>query len=257
MGDFSLINLVSPMNTHVSIPLLLVGVLTFAPMAHAQHAANPSPRTISVNGEGTIRVEPDQATVRFGVVTRADTPETAREQNAAAASQAMNAIRDLGIAERKIRMETLRLQPWREYNQDTRRYEEKGFEAVRQVVVEVDDLDQLPTLVTRIVQRGANRLDGINYNVADRDAVRNDALQAAAAQARAKAQLLAETLGVQVGPPRQISEQSFDFPRPQFRIEQAAAMAKADAAPEPDAYAAGEIEVTATVQVTFDLAVGE
>jgi uncharacterized protein YggE len=33
-------------------------------------------------------------------------------------------------------------------------------------------------------------------------------------------------------------------------------MAKSDAAPEPDAYAAGEIEVTASVQVTFDLVVG-
>lgn len=226
-------------------------------MAHAQDASDAPTRTISVNGEGTISVEPDQATVRFGVVTQADDPEAAREQNASAASQAMNAIRDLGIAERKIRMETLRLQPRREYNRETRSYEERGFEAIRQVVVEVDDLDQLPTLITRIVQRGANRLDGINYDVADREAVRNEALQAAAQQARAKALLLAETLNAQVGPPRQINEQSFSFPRPEFRVQGAAAMAKADAAPEPDAYAAGEIEVTATVQVTFDLVVGE
>jgi hypothetical protein len=225
-------------------------------MAHAQEAAE-TPRTISVSGEGTISVEPDQATVRFGVVTQADEPEAAREQNAAAASQAMNAIRDLGVAERKMRMETLRLQPRREYDQETRRYEERGFEAIRQVVVELDELELLPTLITRIVQQGANRLDGINYDVADRDAVRSEALAEAARGARSKAQLLAETLGVQVGPPRQINEQSFDFPRPQFRIEQAAAVAKADAAPEPDAYAAGEIEVTATVQVTFDLVVGE
>ncbi len=230
--------------------LLMFSVL--GPTAgHAQD--DDASRTISVSGEGTVRVEPDQATVRFGVVTQDDDPEVAREENAAAASQAMNAIRDLGIADRKMRMETLRLQPRREYNRQTRSYEERGFEAVRQVVVEVDNLEQLPTLVTRIVQRGANRLDGINYDVADRDDVRNEALQAAATQARAKAQLLAETLGAQVGPPRQISEQDFSFPRPQFRIEQAAAMAKADAAPEPDAYAAGEIEVTANVSVVFDL----
>jgi len=222
---------------------------------YAQDAS--SPRTIRISGEGTVRVEPDQATVRFGVVTQDDDPEVAREENAAAASRAMNAIRELGIADRKMRMETLRLQPRREYNRQTRSYEERGFEAVRQVVVEVDDLEQLPTLITRIVQRGANRLDGINYDVADREAVRQEALRAAAQQARAKAQLLAEALGAQVGPPRQITEQDFSFPRPQFRIEQAAAMAKADAAPEPDAYAAGEIEVTATVQVTFDLMVKE
>jgi uncharacterized protein YggE len=229
---------------------LLLSALTLVSMAHAQDTAD-TPRTISVSGEGTVSVEPDQATVRFGVVTQDDDAEVAREENAEVASRAMNTIRDLGIAERKIRMETLRLQPRREYNRETR-----GYEAVRQVVVEVDDLELLPTLVARIVQQGANRLDGISYGVADREAVRSEALAEAAQQAQAKAQLLAQTLGAQVGPPRQISEQSFDFPRPSFRVE-AAAMAKSDAAPEPDAYAAGEIEVTASVQVTFDLIIVE
>lgn len=234
---------------------LLLSALTLVSMAHAQDTAD-TPRTISVSGEGTVSVEPDQATVRFGVVTQDDDAEVAREENAEVASRAMNTIRDLGIAERKIRMETLRLQPRREYNRETRSYDERGYEAVRQVVVEVDDLELLPTLVARIVQQGANRLDGISYGVADREAVRSEALAEAAQQAQAKAQLLAQTLGAQVGPPRQISEQSFDFPRPSFRVE-AAAMAKSDAAPEPDAYAAGEIEVTASVQVTFDLIIVE
>jgi hypothetical protein len=232
--------------------LLAFGVLG-PTVSHAQEG--DSPRTIRVSGEGTVRIEPDQATVRFGIVSQDDDAEVAREENAEVAGRAMNTIRDLGIADRKIRMETLRLQPRSEYNRQTRSYEQRGYEAVRQVVVEVDDLTQLPTLVTRIVQQGANRLDGISYDVADRDRVRNEALAEAAQQARTKAQLLAQTLGAQVGPPRQISEQSFDFPRPSFRVE-AAAMAKSDAAPEPDAYAAGEIEVTASVQVTFDLVVG-
>lgn len=242
--------------TQILTGLLMAAGLWGAASAHAQESAE-TPRTISMSGEGVVRVAPDQATVRFGVVTQADDPETAREQNASAASRAMNALREMGIAENNIQMQTLRLQPRREYNRETRNYEERGFEAIRQVVVEVDDLAQLPTLIARIVQRGANRLDGINYDVANRDGVRNEALRAAVLQARAKAELLAEALDVQVGPPRQISEQDFNFPRPEFRIEQAAAMAKADAAPEPDAYAAGEIEVTANVQVTFDLVVGQ
>ena len=220
--------------------------------AHAQ-ADTTAPRTVSVSGEGSATAEPDRATVRFGVVTQADEAEAAREQNAAAASRAMNTVRELGIPERQIQMETLRLQPRREYNREKRTYEERGFEAIRQVVVEVDSLDLLPTLIARVVQQGANRLDGVRYDVQDRDAVRNEALRAAATNARAKAQLLAETLGVRLGAVRQISEQRFDFPQPQFRALQAEAMAKADAEPEPDAYAGGEIEVSADVQVTFDL----
>lgn len=210
-------------------------------------------RTVSVSGEGSVTVEPDRAIVRFGIVTQAEEPETARAENATAAGQAMNAVRDLGIPEQQIRVETLRLQPRREYNREKRVYEEHGFEAIRQVVVEVDSLTLLPTLVARVVQQGANRLDGISYDLQDRDAVRNEALEAAATDAREKARLLTETLGAQLGPVRQINERSFDFPRPQPRAFQAEAVAKADAAPEPDAYAGGEIEVTANVQVAFDL----
>jgi uncharacterized protein YggE len=211
-------------------------------------------RTVTVQGEGTVTATPDQAVVRFGIVSEAETAEGARSQNATASRNAMNAVRDLGIAEANIQMQGLRLQPRREYDRETRNYEERGFEATRQVVVEVDSLEQLPALVTRVVQQGANRLDGIQYELSDREAVRNDALRAAAEHARAKAALLAETLGAELGEVLQINEQSFDFPRPVFRAEMAMAKASADqAAPEPDAYAAGEIEVSASVQVVFQL----
>lgn len=213
------------------------------------------PRTVTVQGEGTVTAAPDQATVRFGIVTEAETAEAARAQNARAAKNALNAVRNLGVAEDQIQMQRLQLQPRREYNRQTRAYEEKGYEARRQVVVELDSLEQLPTLVTRVVQQGANRLDGIQYALSDREAVRNEALRAAAQSARAKAQLLAETLGAQLGPVQQINEQSFDFPRPVYRAqrEMAKAATADQAAPEPDAYAAGEIEVSASVQVTFEL----
>ena len=210
-------------------------------------------RTVTVSGEGVVRAEPDQATVRFGIVTRAEDPEEARRLNAAAAAEAMNAVRALDIDERKMRLETLRLPPAREYNSQTRRWVDVGFEATRQVVVEVGDLEKLPTLVAEIVQKGANRLDGISYELKDRVEARNEALSKALNDARGKAQLMASTLGEELDHVLTIGEQSFDFPRPMIRMAQAEAMMAKDAAPEPEAYAAGEIEVRATVRVVFAL----
>ena len=231
--------------------LVLLAALLAGPV-HAQDAADD--RVVRVTGEATERVAPDRATVRFGIVSRAETAEAARSQNATAAKNAMNAVRELGIAEEKMRMETLRLRPRREYDPQTQTHEEKGYEAIRQVVVEVEDLERLPRLVTRVVQRGANRLEGIEYGLRDRTAARNDALRQAARAARDKAELLATTLGASLGPVRQIDEQSFGFQPPSPRVEmQFAKSAAEDAAPEPDAYAAGEIEVNAAVQVTFAL----
>lgn len=227
--------------------------LVFVGCVYAQEASD-SPRTVRVTGESSVSLAPDQATVRFGIVTQAETAEEARAQNATAAKGAMNTVRELGIADEKMRMASLRLQPRHEYNRDTQTHEETGYEATRQVVVVLSDLEQLPRLVTRVVQSGANRLEGIEYGLSDRTSVRNEALQKAARSAREKAELLAEALGATVGRVQQIREESFGFDDPSPRMEvQYAKSAQDQAAPEPDAYAAGEIEVRASVQVTFRL----
>jgi len=229
-------------------------VLGWAAVPTGPVFAQEEARTVRVSGEATVAAQPDQVTVRFGIVSRAETAEGARTQNASAAKNAMNAVRELGVSEEKMRMETLRLQPRREYNPETKEYEEKGYEATRQVVVELADLEQLPRLITRVVQRGANRLEGVEYEMSDRTAVRNDALRQAAINARDKAQLLTTSLDATLGSVRQITEEDFGYEEPQPRVRMTfAKSADAEAAPEPDAYAAGEITVKARVQVVFDL----
>ena len=232
---------------------LLASVLAVVPAA----AQDDDRSTVTVTGEGTVTAQPDQAVVRFGIVSEAPTAQEVRTQNATAAKNAMNAVRALDIAEEKIRMETLRIQPRREYNPETKRYEEKGYEATRQVVVELDRLEVLPQLVADVVESGANRLNTIDYQLSDRTQYRNEALRKAAQTARDKAQLLAETLGTSLADVRTINEQSFDFIQPRVRMASTEMAKTADAGQaEPDAYAAGEIEVSARVEVVFDLATG-
>ena len=234
--------------------LLLASLFVLPVQAQVMPDQAPFRRHVSVSGEGIVHTVPDKATVRFGIVTQAMDPEAARQMNATAAREAMSAVRELGIEERKMRLETLTLQPAREYDPDQRRWIEKGFEATRQVVVEVNDLDVLPQLVAEVVQKGANRLNGVAYDLENRDAARNEALAKALNTAREKAELMASTLGAELGPVLTISEQQFDFPRPVMQLARAEmATSKDAAAPEPEAYAAGEIEVRAVVQVVFGL----
>lgn len=238
--------------TRVTAFLFIIGT-AMAGTAAAQTPVTP-PRTVTTSGEGIVRVLPDVAIVRFGVVTRAETAEEARQQNAEAAARAMNAVRELGVPERNIRLESLQLYPRQEWDPQTQRQVDLGYEATRDVVVRLEDLDLLPDLVVRVVDVGANRLNGIEYDLSDRESIRNQALEDALLNARSKAELMTSTLGVVLGPVVQISEQAYDIPRPIYRGEMAYAMAKADTAEtQPDAYAAGEIEVRAVVQVSFGL----
>ncbi len=229
--------------------LLLAPAMT----ADAQIPAEPPMRRmITVSGEGINRVVPDMAIVRFGVVTEHQNPEQARKRNAEAAAKAMNQVRALGVPERKIRLETVMLQPRREYIPATQRWRDLGYEAVRVVVVELEDLEKLPDLIAGVVQQGANRLDGVSYEHRDKDAVRNAALTAAVAAAREKAQLMTTAAGASLGRVMQINEMSFDYPRPMYRAAMAEMAVSKDAS-QPDAYAAGETEVRAVVQITFEL----
>lgn len=232
--------------------LLLALVFVSPVLAQDMSHTMQNQRRISVQGEGIVRVIPDQATVRFGIVTQSPDPEEARRRNAEASRDAMNAVRALGIEERKIRLETLTLQPAREYDPETRRWIEKGYEATRQVVVEINDLEVLPQLIAEVVQKGANRLDGIQYDLQNRDTARNEALVNALTEAREKARLMTSTLDAELGEVLTITEQQFDFPRPYLQLDRAQmAVAKDEMAAEPEAYAAGEIEVRTVVQVVF------
>lgn len=232
-------------------PALILQILLAAAPTMAQKP-DPDRRTVSVTGEGMVTEAPDQAVVRFGVVTTGETAEMARRQNAKIASASTNAVRDLGIDEEKIQMESLQLQPKEEYDPKAEIWREEGFEATRQVRVVIENLSLLPEVVTRAVQAGANRVESVRYDLTDPSAARNDALEKAARNARSKAERLARTLEVGLGLARQIDEQSVSFPQPQM-VQFSMERDQADVPPEPDAYAAGEIEVGAHVRVVFDL----
>jgi len=226
----------------LAVVILLVSGLALP--ASAQNA------TISVSARGVIKTEPDMATVRFSIVTSGDTPSEAQGGNAEASASAMNAVRELGIAEADIQMDNLQLMPQREYDQERRVYIENGFEAARSVEVHVRDLDQLPELMSRLVETGANRINSVQYGLDDRDQVELDALALAVRRAREKAVVMAGALDERLGAVWQISEQGISVPQPMLRMD-AMEMASMSKDANPDAFAAGELEVSASVTVVF------
>ncbi len=240
-----------------SRPLFPLLLLLFAPLVAAQSPDPPilrfpGERTVTASGEGTVEAEPDEATVQFAVVTRAETAEAARRENAEASERAMDAVRALGIEDRKIQLLSLRLDEEWDYRNGER--VRKGYIARRDVKVVIDDLDLVPRLVAEVVEQGANELNGIEYGLQNREAVEDAALREAVARARAKAQLMAEALDARLGRVVRLAEGTLDVPPPRPVMYARAEMAM-DASDDgsPGAYAAGEITVRATATVAFEL----
>lgn len=209
----------------------------------------PVPGTIGVTGEGTVSVAPDRALVRLGVTTRAGTAAEALRAHEADMARVLTRVRQFGVADRDIQIEGLSL--GENYGPNG----PDGFVAQRVVTVTTDSLRAVPDLVAAVVSEGANRLDGLVYTVRDARPAEALALDAAVADARAKAERIAGAAGVTLGRVLAVQELDTVVGYPPMPYGRGAEVEMAVAA-EPAAYSAGSNEVRARVAVQFEIVGG-
>ena len=212
----------------------LVGV--GLPDAAQGQEADPSTRTITANGVGTVTTVPDRAHFSFGVQVQARTASQALEASEAQIRRVVSALRGAGVAAADIQTEQVSLMP--QSSEDGR--EIVGYMAVSSVSVRVRDLGRAGAVVDAAVGAGANQVSGPALIRSDQDALYRNALRAAYADAREKAQALAAAAGVTLGAAKAIVEGGGAMPLAEGRD------AAATATIEP-----GTQELQATVTVTF------
>jgi len=240
------------MNTLIKTSLCLVGVFVLAGVYEA--GAQPKKdfkRTVTVRGEASRQVSPDQATVNFSVVTRSKDPNLARSLNAEAGARAIKSVKDAGVPEKSIRLQNLMLSPAREWDPDTRKYNELGYDVTRSVQVTVDDLDLVAGVVVGVVESGANRLEGVQYRLKSDTDIRTMVLADAVQSAKRRAEAMVTALGGELGDVLTINEEGMSVPAPFVAGERM--MVQKAMADESQALPAGDIEVSATVAVTFSI----
>lgn len=214
-------------------------------IAATAQAAEEERRTLTVTGTGEVSAAPDMANVDLGVTSQADTARAALDANTAAMNEVMQALKDLGIAEKDIRTSGFNVQP--RYRHDPQRPQSPeitGYEVSNTVHVSVRALAGLGRLLDTVVSRGSNTINGLSFGFADRERIVDEARRAAGADARRKAELFAEGLGVRLGPIVAVSEAGGgQGPVPVF----ARTMAMEAAVP----IATGEQTVSASVTVSW------
>ncbi|MEQ9105424.1 MAG: SIMPL domain-containing protein [Rhodothermales bacterium] len=243
------------MKRHLTLFALFIFLVGTSNAQTGHHSGTPYDirSVLQSRGEGTVMVEPDQATLRFSIVTEHKNPQTAMQLNEDASGTALRAVRSLGIADRHLQVQNIRLEPKREWNEEGRRWVELGYEARRFVSVTVTDLDVLPNLVSAVVDEGANRLEQLQYELADRSAAELEALGKAVANAKARAMAMAAALGSSKVVPIRVIEEGASMPEPVLMARSFAKdeMAQMGGAPDPAAWSGGLIEVRVAVSAEF------
>ena len=226
-------------------PLLAFAVVSATWLAAPALAQTMPPPAISVTGEATVSVAPDQAQIDGGVTSDAKTAREASDANNAAMGKVLLALKGAGIDEKDYQTSRLSLQP--QFATPSKVSERAGivsFRASNRVTVKIRDVTKVANLIDVLVGAGANDIGGINFTVTQASKHLDEAREKAIADARRKAEIYAKAAGVTLGDPISISEET-GSPGPLFRSKVAAPMAAG--AP----VAQGEETLSVTVNVSW------
>jgi uncharacterized protein YggE len=220
-------------------------------------AQDPSNRTISTSGEATVRVAPDQAVINLGVDSFALTLAEATRINADVGARLLAAVKKAGVEQKDIAIDTLSLGlRYKDASHPAKGIE--GYDADRSYAITVRDIDRVESVLRAALDAGANSIGGVQFRTTEVRRHRDDARRMAVRAAYEKAQLLAGELGAKVGSPITITESAYNW----YGYRQNNAMAQnsmqepSGGAPPDEAIAPGQLSVTASVSVVFDLVPG-
>ena len=211
--------------------------------------AQPVVRTVSVSGSGQANLVPDIAYIYVGVHTEKLTASEAVTENNDQTTQLIDAIKAFQIAEKDIRTTNFSIWPMDKYDPQTGAPTgEKTYVVDNTVYVTLRDPDKLGDLIDAVVAAGANTINSIQFDVADKSEALKDARAEAVKNAEAQAQELADAAGLSLGEIQSIA--FFDNPSyPVFDGKGGGGGAAVEAAAVP--IQPGQLTFTVSVNVTY------
>lgn len=150
---------------------------------------------VTVYGTATVPAAPDLARVRFRVNRMEREPSRAFDAATGVVRAVRQVLRAHGIADDSVQGSRLGLRSVQHWGPST----ESGYLCDAAFAVESAELDDVQPLLVDLVGAGANEIESLEFDVADKSELRHQARREAVADARAKAGQYAAEAGVSLG----------------------------------------------------------
>jgi uncharacterized protein len=206
-----------------------------------QLKVDSSNRTLTVTATDSVSVEPDQAVLHIGFVTQPQDAKSAYAEGSRASNAIITALKQAGVPESAIRSESQYLD--RNWSTKLRKYTLHQDWTVKVAP------EHAAEILDAAINAGATSSGQIEWTVKDEKALEAQALDKAAARARADAEVLAKGMAVRLGALVYVSNQMSapSFPRPMPMM----AMKAANADAQPLAIEPHQVSREATVYAVF------
>ena len=218
----------------------------------------PTGTLLTITAVGRVARTPDVVVFSAGVTSRGKTAAEALAANSVDMNKVVAALKRAGIADKDIQTSNLSLSPMyapQRAMPDGQLVPAQpqiiGYSVTNQVTVRQRKVDQFGKVLDTLVAAGANQISDPSFDIDKPDAATDEARVIAVKKARARADLYGQAAGLKVVRIVSITESGGYSPQP-YMVN--ARMAATDMASEPTPVAAGEVSVSVSVTVVFELA---
>lgn len=203
--------------------------------------------TVSVTGEGIVKVVPDQVSVKIRIENTGKSAIDVKQENDRVIDGVLKFCKQLKIDKKEVN--TTRVNLNKNYDYQKKMY---NYVANQSLTIRLKDLNKYEELIQGLLDVGINRIDGVEFKSSKIDEYRAEARIKAVKNAKEKAVLYAGVLDQEIGMAITISENPVSSynPRPQM-MEFKSASVEFDGASET--LAVGEMQVKAIVSIVFEL----
>ena len=224
-------------------------------------SAVPSENTIDVSGEGDASAVPDVATISFSVSAQGKTVDAAQSVVSTKINQALDFLKTSNVDSADI--QTTNYNTYPEYNSNscapgmfcpatvTTAPQIIDYKAEEDVSVKIRTISDAGTIVDGLGAAGITGISGPDFSIDNPDAVQAQARQKAIDDAKQKAIVLANQLGLHLGKITHFSDQGVS-PMPVMYAAKAMDVGSAVAAPTT-ALPTGENKYTSDVTITYEV----
>lgn len=224
--------------------LLLTGCETKVVTAPAQSTAL---ETVTAQGMGKTLAAPDAAEISLGVSFTEPSAKDALDKTSKAADKLSSAVQKAGVAKEDVQTANISVYP--QYREKSGKPEITGYQASIDVRVKVRDIERVGDVIAAGSDAGATNVSGPNF-VLDNDAAASaKAIENAMDKARERGEAMAKAAGRKLGEIRAVSDSGVSTPI----YHGAWSDGMKGYAAEAIAVEPGQLDITATVTVIFDL----
>ncbi len=171
--------------------------LTCVARAEADGPGSKVP-VLQVTGTGSVRAEPDMATIRIGVTTEDANAQEAVARNNSATQKITKELEAASIEKKDLKTSNFSVYPQYRTEGDTKR-QVLTYRVSNTVTVTIRDIAKVGDILTKVVAAGSNQISGPNFSISDPEKYMNLARKKAVENAMTKASAYAGAAGLKLG----------------------------------------------------------